>query len=333
MAPARAGAVRSSGDMKSAAALAVLIAAVAALSHGGDRARPGYRLPQMPATLELGEVLGAVSGGEGDAWIDDRWSERLLRMDRATGRVVARIPVDGRLALDAGAGAVWVLQSGGGYGRALRGPLLRIDAATNRVTARIPLPALGFGVVLAGESVWVWGPDRLMRVDIRLEQVAKVIAVPDAYGEATGFALLGPEPVISTADGHLVRFDPLTGGELAVVPLHLSEPVLQQVSADGVVLSVGGRVVAFDSPAGRLLWSRELGYRIGTVLEADGALWAQGAYIRDPGDRVWQLDPRTGSVLGSALLPVFGTMAMADVDGTLWVTTGSGRVVVLPLPR
>ena len=333
MAPARAGAMRSSRGMKSAVALAVLIAAGAALSHGTDRARPGYRLPQMPATLELGEVLGAVSSGEGDAWIDDRWSERLLRMDRATGRVVARIPVDGRLALDAGAGDVWALQSGGGYGRALRGPLLRIDAATERVTARIPLPALGFGVVLAGESVWVWGPDRLIRVDTRLERVAKVIAVPDGYGEATGFALLGPEPVVSTADGHLVRFDPLTGSELATVPLHLSEPVLQQVNADRALLSVGGSVVAVDRATGRRLWARRLGYRIGTVLETGGALWAQGAYIRDPGDRVWQLDPRTGSVLGSALLPAFGTMAMADVDGALWITTGSGRVVVLPLPR
>ena len=78
---------------------------------------------------------------------------------------------------------------------------------------------------------------------------------------------------------------------------------------------------------------RRLGYRIGTVLDTGGALWAQGAYIRDPGDRVWKLDPRTGSVLGSALLPTFGTMAMADVDGALWITTGSGRVVVLPLPR
>jgi outer membrane protein assembly factor BamB len=319
--------------MKSAAALAVLIAATAALSHGGDRERPTYRLPQMAATLDLGEVLGAVSGGGGDAWIDDRWSERLLRMDRATGRVVARIPVDGRLALDAGAGAVWALQSGGGYGRALRGPLLWIDAATNRVIGRIPLPALGFGVALAGESVWVWGPDRLMRVDIRLGQVAKVIAVPDEYGETTGFALLGPEPVISTADGHLVRFDPLTGSEIEAVSLDLSAPVLQQVSADRALLSVGGRVVAVDASTGRLLWARSLGYRIGTVLEAGGALWAQGAYIRDPGDRVWKLDPRTGSVLGSALLPAFGTMAMADVDGALWITTGSGRVIVLPLPR
>jgi outer membrane protein assembly factor BamB len=319
--------------MKSAAALAVLIAAAAALSHGEDRARLVQPLPQRPATLELGEVLGAVSSGEGDAWIDDRWSDRLLRLDRATGRVVARIPVDGRLALDAGAGDVWALQSGGGYGRALQGPLLRIDAETNRVSARIPIPALGFGVVLAGESVWVWGPDRLMRADTRLERVAKVIAVPDEYGETTGFALLGPEPVISTADGHLVRFDPLTGSELAVVPLHLSAPVLQQVSADRALLSVGGRVVAVDEPTGRVLWTRRLGYRIGTVLDTGGALWAQGAYIRDPGDRVWKLDPRTGSVLGSALLPAFGTMAMAAVDRTLWITTGSGRVVVLPLPR
>jgi outer membrane protein assembly factor BamB len=318
--------------VKSVAGLAVLIAAAAAMSRGETVSRPASPLPVRLATLDLGDGLGSVSGGAGDAWVDDRWSERLVRLDRGSGRVVARIPVQGRLALAAGAGEVWALQSGGGYGRGLRGPLLRIDAATNRVRERILLPALGFGVVVAGENVWVWGPDRLMRVSVRAGEVAKTIAVPDEYGETTGFAMFGPEPVVTTADGHLVRFDPLTGTVLAALPLGLTAPALQQIGADRAVLAVGGSVVAVDPRTGVRLWTRRLGYRIGTVVETDGALWAQGAYIRDPGDRVWQLDPRTGSVHGSALLPAFGTMGMAAVRGTLWVTAGSGRVIVLPLP-
>jgi outer membrane protein assembly factor BamB len=302
------------------------------VSCGTEDPRPAHPLPTTLATLDLGNELGTVSAGAGDAWIDDRWNERLVRLDRHTGRVVARIPVQGRLALAGGGEEEWALQSGGGYGRGLRGPLLRIDAATNRVTARIRLPALGFGVAVAGESVWVWGPDQLMRVDPRAGQVVRTIAVPDRYGEITGFALLGPEPVITTADGHLVRFDPLTGAVLTALPLRMVGPVLQEIGLDRAVLAVGGSVVAVDPGSGRVVWARRLGYRIGTVLDARGALWAQGAYIRDPGDRVWRLDPRTGAVLGSALLPAFGTMAMAVVDGTLWVTAGSGRVMVLPLP-
>jgi outer membrane protein assembly factor BamB len=181
--------------------------------------------------------------------------------------------------------------------------------------------------------VWVWGPATLMRVSARAGAVAKSIAVPDEYGETTGFAMLGPEPVVTTADGHLVRFDPLTGAVLAAVPLRLPNAVLQEIGADRAVVAAGGSVVAVDPATGRPLWRRRLGYRIGTVVQTDGALWAQGAYIRDPGDRVWRLDPRTGAVHGSALLPAFGTMGMAAVRGTLWVTAGSGRVIVVPLPN
>jgi hypothetical protein len=312
--------------------LAAAVIAAAALSRDDGRQRPAYPLPWRLSTVDLGEALGTVSAGAGDAWVDDRWSERVVRLDRGTGKVVARIPVQGRVALAAGAREMWVLQSGGGYGRELRGPLLRVDAATNRVSERIPLPALGFGVVVAGENVWVWGPDRLMRVATRSGQVIKTIAVPDHFGETTGFALLGPEPVVSTADGHLVRFDPLTGAVLATVPLRLTAPALQQIGEYRAVLSAGGSVVAVNPATGRPLWERRLGYRIGSVVDTRGALWAQGAYIRDPGDRVWRLDARTGAVRGSELLPAFGTVGMAAVGGTLWVTAGNGRVVVLPLP-
>jgi hypothetical protein len=308
--------------------VAVLIAAAAA-----PRAERDVR-PLQPtlAALQPGGGLGDVSRGHGDAWIDDRWNERLLRVDRRTGRVLARIPVQGRLALSDGGRNVWALQSGGGYGRALRGPLLRIDTARNRVMARIPLPALGFGLLAQGDAVWVWGPRDLLRIDARTDELTQVIHLADDRGETTGFALIGEQPVITTADRHLVQFDPRTGAEVAAVPLALDVPVLHQASAGRAVLSSRGTVAMVDPASGELLWQRRLGFRIGTVLQAGGALWVQGAYIRDPGDRVWQLDPDTGATLGSALLPAFGSMAMAAIDGSLWVTTASGRVLVLPLP-
>lgn len=334
--PVAAPGARLSRGVVVAAGLAALLVWVAALPQ--EHAPRAFRLPGALTVLTPADGLGAVSGGWGDAWLDDRWSEHLLRVDHRTGNVVARIPVEGRMALSAGAGAVWALQSGGGYGRGLRGPLLRIDPARNRVMDRMALrtptgeAVLGFGVLARGDSVWVWGPDELLRFDSRTDRLAQLIPLPDARGETTGFALVDGAPVITTADGHLVRFDPHTGEEVATVSLPLTPPVLQQAIGSRVVLTAPGTVAALDLRSGRLLWRRGLGYRISTVVEAGGVLWANGARIRDPGDRVWELDPDTGATLGSALLPEFGSASLAVIDGTVWVTITRGRVVVLRRP-
>jgi hypothetical protein len=307
--------------------IGALIAAAAQVPHGERRP---FLLPGTIATLQPAEGLGSVTGGQGDAWVDDRWGERLVRLDRRTGHVVARIPVQGRLALASSAGAMWALQSGGGYGRGLRGPLLRINPATNRVIARIPLPALGFGLLAVGDSVWVWGPDDLLRVDARGDRIVQHIVLADAHGEATGFGLIAGEPSVTTADGHLVRYDPRTNIQVRAVKLPVTEPALQQASGSRTFLTAGGTVAAVDPSTGALLWRTRLGFRIGAVLEAGGLLWAFGANLRDPGDRVWKLDPTTGRPLGSVLLPAFGTTGMAAIGPALWVTTAAGRVLVLP---
>jgi hypothetical protein len=315
--------------MKSAALLAALIVGTAAFSRGeAPPPQPIRPLPGTVATLHPAEGLGAVSGGGGDAWIDDRWGERLLRIDHRSGAVAARIRVQGRLALTEGAGSVWALESGGGYGRGLRGPLLRIDPRSDRVTARIPLPALGFGVVVADDGVWVWGPDHLMRV--ARGRVSPVIRVADEdVGETTGFARLGVEAIVTTADGHLLRFDAGNGTRLDSVRLPLTEPSLQLAGRDRLIVAADGEVAAVDPDTYMVRWRTRLGYRVGGVVEAGGVLWAYGANVRDAGDRVWKLDPATGAVLGRVLLPAFGTVGMAVIGETIWVTTANGRLLVL----
>jgi outer membrane protein assembly factor BamB len=317
------------------AVLAAAAVAASALASPDGRSGAGPRSLEMLATLEPADGLGTVVGGWGDAWMDARWSQRLLRLDGRTGRVVARIPVDGRVALAAGAGAVWALQSGGGYARSLHGPLLRIDPATNRVTARIPLRDLadervvGFGVLAARGSVWVWGPRDLLRIDPRRDRVVQAFAVGDERGELTGAALGRGHVFATTADGHLVRFDARTGAELSAVRLPLRDPALRRARRGDLLLSARGHLAAVDALTGRLAWRRDIGYRIGAVLEIDGVLWADGAATEDSGDRLWALDPATGAAVNSVVLPAFGTIAMAEVDGALWITTAGGEVLVL----
>jgi outer membrane protein assembly factor BamB len=113
------------------------------------------------------------------------------------------------------------------------------------------------------------------------------------------------------------------------VALPLTAPALQSAGGRAIV-TVGGAVAAVDPRTGVPLWRTRLGFRVGAVLGAGGALWAFGANLRDPGDRVWKLDPRTGRTLGSVLLPDFGTTGMAELRGALWVTTANGRVLVIP---
>jgi hypothetical protein len=83
---------------------------------------------------------------------------RLVRIDPATSRVVATIPLHGLPdAVGAGPSGVWV--------RGALGPVWRIDPATNRVAATIKIPGgLGAaaGRILVGrDGVWVSDPKHL----------------------------------------------------------------------------------------------------------------------------------------------------------------------------
>jgi outer membrane protein assembly factor BamB len=89
-------------------------------------------------------------------------------------------------------------------------------------------------------------------------------------------------------------------------------------------------LLAVDASTGRLLWRRRLGFHVGTVIDYDGVLLAQGSALGDSGDRLWAIDGTTGRVRASTVLPSLGTVGMTSVQGALWITTVDGHVIAIP---
>lgn len=108
-------------------------------------------IPHADQTIKVGAAPYNVAAGFGSVWVTiDRG---LVRLDPATGAVVARISLGGRpWGVAVGEGAVWV-------GNMDDGTVARVDPATNtvawRVTLHTPLgQASPVGVAAGGGSVW-----------------------------------------------------------------------------------------------------------------------------------------------------------------------------------
>jgi hypothetical protein len=318
------------------AAATITLALIGWLALSLDPRRPSApsreRSPDGPLVLDLADALGAVAAGHRDLWVDDRARERLVRVDGTDGRVLAAIPVRGRLAVSTGPTGVWALQSGGDHGIGLRGPLLRVDSRTNRVRARVPLHGvLAFGVLARGRSVWIWGPRDVLRVDPRTNRVAQRIRISDAHGELRGLAVRGAELTAAAADGRLIRFDARTGRRAGSVSVPLPAPAVRATLGRRLVLSSRGTVAVVNPRTGRVAWRRRLGFRAGAVVRAGGLLWVHSAAREDPGDRLTALEPATGEVRATQLLPAFGTTGMVFQGGRLWVAAAGGRVLAVRL--
>jgi hypothetical protein len=151
----------------------------------------------LDVAVGAGAVWGAVPG------------VGLLRVDAATSRVVARVPVGPMWApVAATAAGVWVVCCGGERGWA-DGMLVRVDPAANRVAARIRLGGRPTGVAAGPSGIWVAGHGRVWRIDPRTGRVVATIAVADGLA-AGGRVVVGRDAVWigDWAGQQVLRIDP-----------------------------------------------------------------------------------------------------------------------------
>ena len=143
-------------------------------------------------------------------WVANEHNGSVQRIDPATNKVVATIPVgpiapNGPQIMTAGPGGVWV-------GIQHTGENVRVDAATNKVGLRVPLDG---PVASDGKQVWIGvdaGPNGVSQV-VRIDPVSgKVITAVDLETEdPIGGLAVGLGSVWVSADGGLTRIDPATG--------------------------------------------------------------------------------------------------------------------------
>ena len=308
--------------------------------------------PRVTAEVQVphGCIGSGVAIGAGSVW-RGLWPEkydcgdsRIMRIDLATNRIVAEIPVPvvGRLA--ATDDAVWV---------ASHGLLQRIDPATDSVVGNVQMPDREISAVTAdANDVWAVTIDPvsggvLVRVDAATNRVvAKIPLGPQITGYADEVAVavgsvwvLGSRWIeLENAEygSDLIRVDPSTNEVAARIPVggfHMVEAedaIWVRFPADGV----------FDEREERWLWTK-VAVDTNTPsepfsLDAAGleivtpeALWAVD-YDEQENVRVTRYDPKTLAVQArSAPIRSYFTGAVLDpASGSVWVSAIDSTVRV-----
>lgn len=309
-----------------AAAVAVALLVLFSIGLGAREPEPATPPgPRVVANVAVAEQLttGVSAAAFGSVWLSDPNSGAVVRVDRRTRRVMARIPVGGEASIAAAAGSVWALPRPSDA-------LVRIDPRSNRVAARIPLGITfaNSGVVPAGSRVWAIGQNGAAAVDTARGRVAARIRY-----SATGFQLVGAfvrrgELWMTSADGTVRRYDARTGRRLGRLPWK-PEGALYPFGDALIVVPLPGKAVALVDPqTGRARWRASVRGEIHEAEVAGTRVYLAGT---DPGgrERFWALDGRTGRSLGTVAVPGFTVVGVVPIGRDVWLPTLGGRVVVV----
>jgi hypothetical protein len=322
--------------------LAILLsAAYLVVSVEPDRvARPA---PRIAATLTPSPALGAATAAFGSVWVDDTDRHQLLRMDPASRRVTARIPLDEPAALAAGHDALWALilprnDVNGVPG--LQRQLVRIDPRTNRVAARIALtspggqPRVAAAMHVGSDAIWAFGPTGAVRVDPRTNRAVQAITVPGRYELSEG-TVAGQTLWLVVADGRLLGYDARTGKPTGAARIDLGRERLAPAGRALLVIADDG-VTRVDPRSGSVQWrttvrpALDSQVREPLLAESGGRLWMAAYRGGAPDLQLVGLDPQTGEIGPRVALPeVFSISGLTAVDGTLWVTSPSGQLFIV----
>jgi hypothetical protein len=319
------------------AAIAALAFAIAAAVYLAAAMRPEPARPPQPgvvAKVTVARGLGEIVSGFDSAWIVDTHDHALLRMDPASRRVVARIPLRGELAIARGADALWVTEQADGDTS-----LVRVDPRANRAVARIPLrtpasrPFPAGAPVPIADVVWVISIRHALRIDARSGRVMGLATLAPPNAGVRSVTAVGGDLWVLRSDGRLSRFDGTTGERTSAfrssfldLPGVLGGP--PGGSGDPLLAADGNRLARLDPATGRAIWTADVDH-VGPATLAHGKLWITTLDRDRTGDLVTGINPSDGRVVSGTHVGEHDAVSLAHVGGEVWLAASSGQVVIL----
>jgi virginiamycin B lyase len=186
--------------------------------------KPGVKEVQTPfaslkpsATIKVGGTADWVLITDDAVWVASTNPYSVLRIDPATNRIVATVPVSGEACsgLASGFGSIWAPLCG------KMPELVRIDTAKNAITATIPIPPAGSegGIAASDDSVWLVTDKNgtLNRIDPSTNSVRQKISIP--LGSYNPIFSNGVVWITGVENGLLTAVDAITGKVLESVPV------------------------------------------------------------------------------------------------------------------
>ncbi|HEX4490958.1 MAG TPA: hypothetical protein VH914_07110 [Acidimicrobiia bacterium] len=321
-------------------AIALIVAAVVVMcvSLTVTRNRPRVRtiapVTTAPPRVRIGtprpfdqygmDMLAAY----GSLWVSQ--ADRVVRMDPADGRVIARIPVrgesDGR-SLAAGAGSIWVDDTG-------TAAVTRIDPRTNHVAATISLREGQFdpdGIAFFGGRLWVARPEPdglygdIVAIDPATNRIVRRSSqtlTPRTFGVIAGSGALWYTG--GGAGYELERFDTRT---LRTRVTRRDVMAIAGSSPGRLWLQVASGVIEIDERSGAQIGRtiRPRGTVNVTVAVADGVVWVASQPDSSTAGSVTPYDAVTHRVVGATTPLGLPIVRLVTTPGALWVNVYEQR--------
>lgn len=219
-------------------------------------------------------ICGAPVVAFGSVWALSCKDRVLIRIDRQSGKVLARIPCgvadpEGEISLAAGEGSVWVPSDSSGV-------LSRFDPNTNKVVAEIRIKPKSYCASFGLDAVWITNTQdgSVQRINPLTNEVVATIMV----GPRPRFLAAGQHAVwvLNQGDGTVTRIDPQSNSVAATIEC--------QVPGIGGDIAAGRGLVWVRGKYGRML--QVINRETNQVERIYGPLNGSGA-VRVAGSLVW----------------------------------------------
>ena len=164
-----------------------------------------------PAATQIGSPTYGLATGGGSVWVGGLGSGDVIRVDPASGKVVARITVGARVFnLAAAPGAIWAVDNA-------LSTAVRVDTKSGKVTTRVPVGFQPYDIEWGYGSAWVANAGDGTVWRLTNGKVAKKIKVGAEPNGLTAYR--GALWVSDHTLGKVVRIDPTTNKITGTVKL------------------------------------------------------------------------------------------------------------------